>query len=231
MCSSKFYLILLNCLFVIFSLALISIGAIIQSSFYGSSSVLHNYVCVPASLTVSFGVILLVMSIMAIVFVYCRSITLLYIYICFLSLLLTIELSAGIASLIMKSYLVNLVSDSLRSAQRDYPYVNSTSLMWDSIQRDLKCCGVDHYEEWFSYLNESSVPDSCCVDYSYDCGSQAVLDDNIIKTSCSEALAIWIDGRQVTVSGTLVFLFLMQTLSFLLAYCHSRSLIEYEFSS
>ncbi|CRK90769.1 CLUMA_CG004461, isoform A [Clunio marinus] len=41
----------------------------------------------------------------------------------------------------------------------------SVSAIWDKVQRELQCCGVKSYEDWFyieNWPNQKWVPKSCC---------------------------------------------------------------------
>lgn len=213
---------------MVLALVLIIIGAVIQGSFYGSSSLLYGYISVPAGLTMAFGALLLVASLIVLVCVYCESASALLVYMLLLSTLIIIELAAAIASLVMKTYILSMITDSLRSAQLKYTDNHSASLTWNSVQRDFKCCGVDHYKEWFHYFGNSSVPDTCCVDYSVDCGSLAAVNDNLLKTSCSVAIELWTKSHQIPATILFIFVLFMQFFSLLLSLCHSRSLRRYD---
>ncbi|TTN17660.1 Tetraspanin-4 [Bagarius yarrelli] len=41
---------------------------------------------------------------------------------------------------------------------------------WSIVQTDFRCCGVTNHTDWFEVYNASRVPDSCCLEYSDNCG-------------------------------------------------------------
>uniref|UniRef100_W5LWE1 Tetraspanin-4 n=1 Tax=Lepisosteus oculatus TaxID=7918 RepID=W5LWE1_LEPOC len=41
---------------------------------------------------------------------------------------------------------------------------------WSIVQTDFRCCGVSNHTDWFSVYNDTRVPDSCCLEYSENCG-------------------------------------------------------------
>uniref|UniRef100_UPI00358FDD70 tetraspanin-4-like isoform X2 n=1 Tax=Myxine glutinosa TaxID=7769 RepID=UPI00358FDD70 len=41
---------------------------------------------------------------------------------------------------------------------------------WNIIQIDFHCCGVLNHTDWFMAFGEKRVPDSCCFEYSRNCG-------------------------------------------------------------
>ena len=34
----------------------------------------------------------------------------------------------------------------------------------------FRCCGVTNHTDWFEVYNATRVPDSCCLEYSDNCG-------------------------------------------------------------
>ncbi|KAI7802107.1 tetraspanin 4 variant 1 [Triplophysa rosa] len=41
---------------------------------------------------------------------------------------------------------------------------------WSIVQTDFRCCGVNNHTDWFHVYNATRVPDSCCLEYSDNCG-------------------------------------------------------------
>ncbi|KAL1256440.1 hypothetical protein QQF64_011985 [Cirrhinus molitorella] len=41
---------------------------------------------------------------------------------------------------------------------------------WSIVQTDFRCCGVTNHTDWFHVFNATRVPDSCCLEYSDNCG-------------------------------------------------------------
>ncbi|KAJ8391373.1 hypothetical protein AAFF_G00090030 [Aldrovandia affinis] len=41
---------------------------------------------------------------------------------------------------------------------------------WSIVQTDFRCCGVTNHTDWFEVYNATRVPDSCCLEYSDNCG-------------------------------------------------------------
>ncbi|XP_056128205.1 tetraspanin-4a isoform X3 [Rhinichthys klamathensis goyatoka] len=41
---------------------------------------------------------------------------------------------------------------------------------WSIVQTDFRCCGVTNHTDWFHVYNATRVPDSCCLEYSDNCG-------------------------------------------------------------
>jgi len=66
---------------------------------------------------------------------------------------------------------------------------------WDSMQRDLRCCGGLHYEtgfnDWGSIMS-GDVPDSCCHEERDECGREKIT--NAASNPSLTDLHIWKDG-------------------------------------
>merc|ERR1719309_1824112 len=56
---------------------------------------------------------------------------------------------------------------------------DGVTLTWDMVQSELKCCGVQNWQDWKNVkngtqFNDGSVPDSCCIEKSFGCGRSQV---------------------------------------------------------
>lgn len=120
------------------------------------------------------------------------------------------------ATVFLKSFLLGLIIDSLYLAASKYTVNSQANLTWDSLQLDYHCCGVYNYTDWFHYLKDSIVPDSCCVNYTIGCG---VFNSthNIVKTGCAEALSKWLDGCLLLTTILFFVFMLLQGISFTLS--------------
>lgn len=215
MCSSKQYLIFANLVFLILAFVLLLIGAVIQSSLAGDYSLFHKHLATPASLTIAFGVILSFTALFAIVSVYYKHHKILSVYSGVLVILIVIEVCVGIAGFVTKPHVLNLIKDSMRLTESKYTVDNSVSATWDSLQRDLKCCGVDQYKEWFRYLGNASLPDSCCVLYTIDCGRNSTVINDFYLTGCATAVSYWTGRHEISIAILFTFLIIFQILSVL----------------
>ncbi|XP_040529014.1 tetraspanin-4 isoform X2 [Gallus gallus] len=68
---------------------------------------------------------------------------------------------------------------------------------WSIIQTDFRCCGVSNYTDWFEVYNTTRVPDSCCLEFSENCGLHSP--GTWWKDSCYEAVKIWLQENLLAV--------------------------------
>merc|ERR1719498_670237 len=95
-----------------------------------------------------------------------------------LSLIIIIEIAAAIAGYVLRNKISVVVQDSLTDMINNYktgkPEFKEAV---DRMQEDLECCGVTNTSDWRSFTAEgNSVPDSCCVNVTKDCGIGAMSD-------------------------------------------------------
>lgn len=200
MCLSKHCLVFVNFVFLVLALVLLFVGIIIQNSLSGNYDLFSGYASTPAALMIAFGALLSFTSLLALLGVCCRSYCLLSVYICSLVVLVIVELSVGIAGFVAKSHVLSIVTNSMRSAESKYTSDHLVFVTWDSVQRNLKCCGVEKYDEWFPYLGNSSLPDSCCIVYAVDCGLVATEIGKFYQTDCSSAISYWADKHAILIA-------------------------------
>ncbi|XP_028816238.1 tetraspanin-6 [Denticeps clupeoides] len=100
-------------------------------------------------------------------FATCRGSTwMLKLYAMFLTLVFLAELVAGISGFIFRHEIKEKLGTVYRSAVSNYNQTDARGHAVDTIQRTLKCCGVDNFTDWeqTDYFKERGIPDSCCKD-------------------------------------------------------------------
>lgn len=214
-CSAKCGIILFNGILLTLSLGLLLAGVLFHKDLYGSASFLSQYICIPTVVSLSLGAFLTcIFSLALLCFV--PNIHLYAPYKCFFSGILFLEFITWGATVFLKSFLLGLIIDSLYLAASKYTINSQANLTWDSLQLDYHCCGVYNYTDWFHYLKDSIVPDSCCVNYTIGCG---VFNSthNLVKTGCAEALSKWLDGCLLLTTILFFVFMLLQGISFTLS--------------
>ncbi|XP_030829578.1 CD63 antigen-like [Strongylocentrotus purpuratus] len=80
-------------------------------------------------------------------------------------LLLILELAAGISGYVLRDDIDKLVDDNMTDLQKEYNSSTSTQQLFDNMQKNLECCGVDNYTDWMGYnmSHPDMVPESCCM--------------------------------------------------------------------
>ncbi|XP_077177535.1 tetraspanin-4 isoform X2 [Paroedura picta] len=68
---------------------------------------------------------------------------------------------------------------------------------WSIIQTDFRCCGVSNYTDWFEVYNTTRVPDSCCLEFSENCGLHSP--GTWWKAPCYETVKMWLQENLLAV--------------------------------
>lgn len=102
-------------------------------------------------------------------FATCRgSPWMLKLYAMFLTLVFLAELVAGISGFIFRHEIKGVLQDVMKKALNNYNHTDTRSSAVDTIQRKLKCCGLNNYTDWkdMPYFAENGIPQSCCKEVS-----------------------------------------------------------------
>ena len=217
MCTAKHCFVFINIIFLLLSVVLLNIGILIQTTLNGNYPLFRGHLGAPAAIIVAFGALLSIMALIALLGVYCRSNRLLSVYIYSQIVFIVIELSLGIAAFLTRSHALRIIKESLLSAESKYASEGFASSTWNSIQQELKCCGVDHYVEWFKYFGNYSLPDSCCALYKVDCGRTALENGNFYDRDCISAIFKWAQENGISVAVLVTFIIIFQILSLFLS--------------
>ncbi|XP_040909565.1 CD63 antigen [Toxotes jaculatrix] len=129
-----------------------------------------------------------------------------------LSLIIIAEIAAAIAGYIFRNKLSAVVQENLTEMISGY---NSSTPEFrasvDKLQEDLKCCGVNSSADWRNFRpDRNSVPDSCCVNVTTNCGVGTMTDPTKVhQQGCHDAVvALLKKNIQWVIVAALVIAFL-----------------------
>lgn len=73
----------------------------------------------------------------------------------------------------------------------------NTNKIVSKIQRNFRCCGVEKATYWeYKYPDNTSVPDTCCIQTKINCGQGALKkQDEIYLRGCNEPLYIYLQHK------------------------------------
>ncbi|XP_060525573.1 tetraspanin-18-like [Cylas formicarius] len=157
-----------------------------------------------------------------------------------LIVILALEIAAGVLATIYKSKAQEETKNVLKTSLEKY--YNSTgsdpvSIAWDQLQMNLKCCGVDNYNDykqnsaWAS--TGKTVPESCCVldDDKRPLVSSCTSDPNEVNSyylkGCYDAIINWIMKNLNIIIMTVGVLALVEVLGVLFSFCLTKSINGY----
>jgi len=173
-------LVVINLMFLLTSVLLITVGTTIQTIYGDFSQFLDSHFLSIPTLLAAVGFVMLVVATFGVIGAFKESTMLTNIYACLLSLVFVLEISAAIAGFVLQSQVREMLIRTMNQSMSAYTTYDTATVAVDFMQRSLECCGVDGPTDWEGILpalenNETSpvlVPESCCGDYNDDMESK-----------------------------------------------------------
>jgi len=227
----RYLLFILNFCLVITGIIIISVGATVQGVYHGVHGFLDdNYFTIP-KLLIAIGVIIFIVAFFgccgAIKENYCMVLT-------FAVLMITIfilELSAGISGYVLRNEAAVMLKNNLNRTMSDYTNVTYLTKLWDEVQRDFECCGLDGPNDWMLQPIQG-VPVSCC---KVESGLVTTLNCNITNAfpkGCLNKLSVYVKEHAVSLGTAGVILAMIQLIGvFLTCYVAKKIRLTYGHST
>jgi len=232
----KFLVFVFNILFFVVGCGIIGLGCYMYFQMRDYLSFLGDTGFEDATIGfIVVGVILTVVSFFGICAVCTDNSCLFKSFGCLMMLVVIAEFGIAIAILILKVDAEEAISTAMNDSLDDYTVNPEVTNSWDSIQKDLKCCGVDTYTDWknttFNHpknMTKYDVPDSCCIDGpTQDCGKDQ-LDPNthkngtIYEKGCLKTFEDYIEDNAYIVGGAGAGLGVLQILVLVGSFCLAK---------
>ncbi|XP_072181105.1 CD63 antigen-like isoform X2 [Diadema setosum] len=152
-------------------------------------------------------------------------------YAAIMVILLILELAAGIAGYVLRDDIDNLVDKNMKELMPKYNESESTQKLFDDMQTNLKCCGVNNYTNWLGW-NQSqpnTVPESCCVQPGTGCNNLGSPSFNIHTDGCYDSLKDLLITNIGIVAGVAIGIAVIEVFGIIFACCLMRAIkSEYE---
>ncbi|XP_044749167.1 tetraspanin-9-like [Coccinella septempunctata] len=154
----------------------------------------------------------------------------LIVYFILVILLLVAEIISGTAAFVFREGLAHTVKEELKNGLLLHYNPNVTGpyglpAIWDHIQLQFRCCGVESYEDWYligAWPTERWVPDSCCLPAVREKGCGRTDADNWYEGGCYQPIYAWFLNRLTTLGAVgmiVAFLQLYGMISAMLLFC------------
>jgi CD63 antigen len=161
-------------------LALIGLGAYVQIQAKEYLDFLGNqYVNTPI-IFIILGVVIFIVAFLGCCGACTKNKCMMYTYASLLLLILIVEIGAGIAAYILQGQLEEVVQTNMMEGMMNYdqPKHDGVTQSWNSMQRNLQCCGVTNMDDWknSTLTPFGKIPHSCCK----------VDEEGAVKEDCAE---------------------------------------------
>ncbi|XP_061759605.1 CD63 antigen [Nerophis ophidion] len=187
----KYMLFFFNFIFWLCGLALIVVGVLVQMSLHSTLMISDASASGAPIVIIAVGVVIFFVAFFGCCGAWKESYCMVTMFAILLSLVIIVQIAAAIAGYIFRNKVSDVVQDSL--ADMISRYSNSSAefkASVDAMQEDLKCCGMNNSSDWRNFrLDENSVPDSCCLNVSTNCGFGAMTDSaKVYQEGCRTAV-------------------------------------------
>ncbi|XP_061529959.1 CD63 antigen [Phycodurus eques] len=187
----KYLLFFFNFIFWLCGLALIVVGVLVQVSLHRTVMIQDASASGAPIVVISIGVVIFFISFFGCCGAWKENYCMVTMFSILLSLVILVQIAAAITGYIFRKKVANVVQDSL--ADMISRYSNSSAefkASVDKLQEDLKCCGINGSSDWLNFRPDgNSVPDSCCLNVSPNCGIGAMTDSaKVHQEGCRDAL-------------------------------------------
>ncbi|XP_008291891.1 CD63 antigen [Stegastes partitus] len=223
----KFLLFFFNFIFWICGLALIVVGILVQVSVHNTFMINDASASGAPIVVIGIGVVIFFIAFFGCCGAWKENYCMVTTFAVLLSLIIIVELAAAIAGYVFRNKISTVVQDSLTEMITNYK--NGTEefrASVDKLQEDLKCCGVTNSSDWRSFAPDgNSVPDSCCVNVTANCGKGTMTDASKVHTEgCRSAVEALLQKNILWVIVAALVIAFLQIMGIVFACCLMRGI-------
>ncbi|XP_076874814.1 CD63 antigen [Brachyhypopomus gauderio] len=186
----KFLVFFFNFVFWLCGLALIVLGVVVQVVLYKTPVIKDASGSAAPIVLIVIGAVIFLVSFFGCCGAWKENYCMITMFAIFMSVVIIAEIATAIAAYVFRDKLTKVVGTGLKDMISQYNNNTDIKKSLDDLQHELKCCGAVNYNDWASFrLDKHSVPDSCCIKVTKDCGVNAtVTHKNIFTKGCQPAL-------------------------------------------
>ncbi|KAM7381548.1 hypothetical protein PAMA_012407 [Pampus argenteus] len=221
-CSIKCWFIFFNSLFLASGVVLITIGALQYSTYTQIGIFAGGNLSKIAIVLLAVGLTIVLISLLGLVGAFINNSSMVGCFICFLVVIIILEVLTGAVFYIFRSRAAILqMNSAINTKARESIYNFSPEKRHDinKIQEKFSCCGADAYTDWsrsVGWENHDAVPDSCCTVKSEGCGQDK---SNLHPKGCIWAIKLFLLKNLVWVGAVCIALGVTEVFGILVGVC------------
>ncbi|XP_037539741.1 CD63 antigen [Nematolebias whitei] len=174
----KFLLFIFNFIFWLCGFALIVVGVMVQVSLHKTFLIQDATASAAPIVIIAVGVLIFFVAFFGCCGAWKENHCMVTTFAVLLSLIILAEVVAVILGYVFRNKISKVVQDSLTDMINNYQ--NSSKEFQDAVdqmQENWKCCGVNSSSDWRHFNPDGkTVPDSCCMNVTKNCGKEAMTD-------------------------------------------------------
>ncbi|XP_026224180.1 CD63 antigen [Anabas testudineus] len=207
----KYLLFFFNFIFWLCGLALVVVGILAQVKLNSTLMIRDASSSGVPILLIAVGVVIFFIAFFGCCGAWKENYCMVTMFAVLLSLIIIVEIAAAITGYVFRNKISSIVQDSLTDMISNYNTSSEFHEAMDELQKNLKCCGMNSSADWRNFKSDgNSVPDSCCVNITTNCGIGAMKDSaKVYQEGCSSAVeALLKKNIQWVIVAALVIAFL-----------------------
>lgn len=175
----KYMVFLFNLVFFVSGCVIVGFGSYMYAEMNTYFDFVGGGVVNSAMVIIIIGVVIAVISFFGCCGACTEKSCMMYTFAAAMSLILVTEVGCGIAIIVYKNDVANIIVDGMKQGMENYGKsgYDGVSKTWDTMQSDFACCGVTAYSDWSPQpysQGGKDLPDSCCLVPAKDCGKGAL---------------------------------------------------------
>jgi len=146
-----------------------------------------------------------------------------------LLVILLAQVAAVITGFVMKDTFTNAIKDEMKNELVNYKPKDLGGGVWNETQKSFECCGTTNYTSWMmnDLMNSTrSLPDSCCVNFTENCGYQILDDspDSFYHNGCDTEIVSLLKKYLIAVGAVAAAVGILEILGIIFAFCLANCL-------
>ncbi|KAK2897273.1 hypothetical protein Q8A73_013653 [Channa argus] len=207
----KFLLFFFNFIFWLCGLALVVVGILVQVTLKKTLIIKDASTSGAPIVLIVVGVVIFFIAFFGCCGAWKENYCMITTFAIFLSVIIIVEIAAAIAGYIFRKKVNVVLQDSLKEMIASYQNSTEIKETMDYLQKEWHCCGLNSSTDWKDFKPDmNSVPDSCCVNVTKDCGIGAMKNTaKVHQEGCEVALEAFLKKNiQWVIVAALVIAFL-----------------------
>ncbi|KAK9513029.1 hypothetical protein O3M35_001312 [Rhynocoris fuscipes] len=225
----KYSLFIFNLILAISGLVLLCLGVVIKGVYTEYEKFLDDRYLSASSLLIASGTLLFIFAFFGCCGAIKENRCMILVFSVLLSVVFILEIATGITGFILNDKADALLNRTLFTTMEQYNQSKELTQLWDAVQRNLDCCGVNNYTDWNGVMAAPQLPLSCCNipvgATEYSCLSNTTISGMLHTTPCKTQLSLIVDHNAVTICAAALGFVVLQLIGIVFS-CYLAKFIK-----
>ncbi|CAH1399760.1 unnamed protein product [Nezara viridula] len=196
----KRILFIFNLFFALTGVILILVGVAIKSYFTEYELFIDDRYFSASSLLIASGSIIFIVSFFGCCGAIRENRCMVLTFSILLTFVMILEFASGVTGYVLANQTGNLIDTKVHDTLKQYSNVTDIQILWDAVQKEFQCCGIDGPKDWIEAVGK--LPVSCCdgqgVLQNLTCTTNSTL---LYKNSCRTKLTEVVKDSTTVLGG------------------------------